>query len=363
MCLSQRSDEHFRDRPASRGVDDESRYERSQIESAVEPVGEGSQVLACVLAVLQRMKSTGQGGLQVTEHCVDQLELRQIAGLESTDDQRPVGTFSVGHRREAAQPIANHQGTRPQTGFGPIATGRRGEATDQVELDVHRMSCLVERDCRHERHLVLGATSWFAAAEVGVVQLDRAVQAMSAVLPGHGAVVFLVQQLRRGITDTQVALERQRRKAGFGLADQADGEEPCRQRQLGVLHQTKVPRSNWRGEQLFVLCQALVIHDEIGRQLNECDAKLQILQTDLGPSVVDEGKALRRQQGAQRFCRTRPGQRSGCVPIAFQRSRRRDKDPCEDRSRPLPRRNRQTLLLVPRRCPGHQDQRRQDCVD
>ncbi len=194
MCLSLRSDELFRDRPASRDVDDESRYERSQIESAVESVGEGSQVMACVLVVLQRMKSTGQRGLQVAEHCVDPLELRQIAGLESADDQRQVATSSIGHRREAAQPIADHPGARLQTGFGPLANDRRGETTDQVELDMHRMSCLVERDCRHERHFVLGAASWLAAGafatEVGVVQLDRAVQAMSAVLLGHGAVDF-----------------------------------------------------------------------------------------------------------------------------------------------------------------------------
>ena len=241
MCLSLRSDELFRDRPASRDVDDESRYERSQVESAVEPVGEGSQVMVCVLVVLQRMKSTGQRGLQVAEHCVDPLELRQIAGLESTDDKRHVATSSIGHRRETAQPIADHQGTRLKTGFGPITNGRRGETTDQVELDVHRMSCLVERDGRHERHLVLGAASWLAAGafatQVGVVKLNRAVQAMSAVLLGDSAVDLSVQKPRRGLADTQVALERQRRKAGFGLADQVDGEEPCRQRQLGVLHQ------------------------------------------------------------------------------------------------------------------------------
>ena len=242
MCLSLRSDELFRDRPASRDVDDESRYERSQIEPTVEPIGEGGQVMACVLVVLQRMKSTGQRGLQVAEHCVDPLELRQIAGLESTDDKRHVATSSIGHRREAAQPIADHQGTRLQTGFGPITNGRRGETTDQVELDVHRMSCLVERDGRHERHLVLGAASWLAAGafatQVGVVKLNRAVQAMSAVLLGHGAVDLLVQQPRRGVADTQVALERQRRQASFGLADQVDGKEPGRQRQFGVLHQT-----------------------------------------------------------------------------------------------------------------------------
>ena len=98
MGLSLRSDELFRDRPASRDIDDESRYERSQVESAVEPVGEGGQVMACVLVVLQRMKSTDQRGLQVAEHCVEPLELRQIAGLESTEDQRPVAPSSVGYR-------------------------------------------------------------------------------------------------------------------------------------------------------------------------------------------------------------------------------------------------------------------------
>ena len=68
MCRSLRSDKLFRDRPASRDVDDESRYERSQVESAVEPVGEGGQVMACVLAVLQQLKSTAKGGLRVIEH-------------------------------------------------------------------------------------------------------------------------------------------------------------------------------------------------------------------------------------------------------------------------------------------------------
>ena len=198
--------------------------------------------MVCVPAVLQRMKITCPGSLQVTEHWGDPLELRQIAGLESADDQRQVATSSIGHRREATQPIADDQGTRLQTGFGPIANGRRGETTDQVELDVHRMSCLVERNGRHERHLVLGAASWLAAGafatEVGVVQLDRAVQAMSAFLLGDSAVDLFVQQPRRGVADTQVALERQRRQAGLGLADQVDGHEPCRQRQFGVLHQT-----------------------------------------------------------------------------------------------------------------------------
>ena len=127
MCLSLRSDKLFRDRPASRDVDDESRYERSQVESAVEPVGEGGQVMACVLVVLQRMKSTGQRGLQVAEHCVDPLELRQIAGLESTDDKRHVATSSIGHRREAAQP-----GSAQKAAKGAAPTGGRQAPSQEI---------------------------------------------------------------------------------------------------------------------------------------------------------------------------------------------------------------------------------------
>ena len=66
MSRSLHSDELFRDRPALRGVDGESLYERSPIESAVDPVGD--QVMACVLAVLQQLKSTAKGGLRVIEH-------------------------------------------------------------------------------------------------------------------------------------------------------------------------------------------------------------------------------------------------------------------------------------------------------
>jgi hypothetical protein len=43
MCRSLRSDALLRDRPTPREVDDEWRYERSQIESTVATVGEGVQ--------------------------------------------------------------------------------------------------------------------------------------------------------------------------------------------------------------------------------------------------------------------------------------------------------------------------------
>jgi transposase len=56
---------------------------------------------------------------------------------------------------------------------------------------------------------------------------------------------------------------------------------------------TKALTGNWRDEHLFVLGQALAMYDDITRHLVECDARLQVLLTDLGQSEVDLGKAPR----------------------------------------------------------------------
>lgn len=105
MYTNLRSDEIFCSGPGSRDVYDMSRSERSQIELAVEPVGEDSQVAVCVLAVLHGMKGNAQVGLQLAKHCVGPLKLMQIAGLEIADEhlamgaqRRPLSRNSRGHR-------------------------------------------------------------------------------------------------------------------------------------------------------------------------------------------------------------------------------------------------------------------------
>lgn len=54
-----RSDDRFLGRLAARDVDDEACDEAAQIEAAVEPVGEGGEVVRGVLAVLQRVVRLG----------------------------------------------------------------------------------------------------------------------------------------------------------------------------------------------------------------------------------------------------------------------------------------------------------------
>ena len=155
----------------------------------------------------QRVKRTSERCFEVAENGVDPFELGQIARLKGTHDHRNMDAPRVGDCCEAAQAIAGHDGARRQSGLGPLADGLRGEAADQAELEVKRTAFVIERDCSHKRHLVLGATADLAArpltAQVGIVKLDRAAQAMVFVLLGHGPVDLVVQQPSRGVSRYQ----------------------------------------------------------------------------------------------------------------------------------------------------------------
>lgn len=230
------------DRPALRDVDDDLRDQIAQVESAIEAVGECGQVVVGIFPVLQRVKRTSERCFEVAENGVDPVELGQIARLKGTHDHRNMDAPRVGDCCEAAQAIAGHNGARRQGGLGPLADGLRGEAADQAELEVKRTAFVIERDRGHKRHLVLGSTADLAArpltAQVGVVKLDCAAQAMAFVLLGHGPVDLVVQQPSRGVAHPDLALECQGRKPGLGLTDEVDRKKPGRQRQLGVLQQT-----------------------------------------------------------------------------------------------------------------------------
>ena len=76
------SDHLFRHRLGPRRVNDEVRDQVAQVESVVEPVGEGAEVGLAVLAVLQRLEGARHHGLEVSQQGVDPLEPWQVS--EST---------------------------------------------------------------------------------------------------------------------------------------------------------------------------------------------------------------------------------------------------------------------------------------
>ena len=55
----------------------------------------------------------------------------------------------------------------------------------------------------------------------------------------------------------------------------------------------KALTGNWREEHLFVLGQALAMYDDLAKHLRECDAKLQVLLSQLGQAKVDLGRVPR----------------------------------------------------------------------
>ena len=113
-----------RDWRASRDVDDRAGDESSQVEAAVESVGEGAEVVGAVFAEFERVEDSGKCGLQVAEHGVDPFDVREVARLAGADDAGHVQAAGVGRGGEAAEPVAMTQapGTRLALAHLPIAS-------------------------------------------------------------------------------------------------------------------------------------------------------------------------------------------------------------------------------------------------
>lgn len=236
-----RPDRLFLDGLLSHDIDDEACDPTTQIEAAVEPVGKACQVVLGVLAILQGVVRPGQGGFEIAEHGVDPRDAGQVTRLEAINHHRKVEATVIGHHTETGQPITAHTGVEQQMGLGPLADRFRGEPSDQIELDVHRMSMIIDRDSTDKGILVLRAATDLPAcaliAEVGVIELHGATELMCGVLGRHRPVDLLMQQPGRGIAHTKLALERQSRQTGLSLTDEVDGQEPGRQGQFGVPHE------------------------------------------------------------------------------------------------------------------------------
>ncbi len=222
-------------------VNDQFRYQFTQIEPAVEAVGECSQIMGGVFAVLQCVISPGQRGFQIAKNRIDPVKLRQVSWLAHTNDHWIVDAASGGHSSKATQSIADDRTVGRQRCLRPLANGVGSETTHHAELQKSGPTSVIQRNGRYERHFILRSTTSLAAralaTKVGVVNLDGALEPMAGVARGHGAIDLVVQQPSGRVAHTELAFERQRRQASLRLTDQIDGQEPGGQWQLGVLHQ------------------------------------------------------------------------------------------------------------------------------
>ena len=168
--------------------------------------------------------------------------------LERAPDSWQAVAAAVGDCCEAARAIACPTSARHPRGRGPLANRLRREHPDEIDLQVQRMSHGAGRDAGHDRQLFLGAVSAVAAgaltAHAGVVERASAALPGRAAVLHHGPLELRVHQ-QSGKTDrAQPALGRQGRQPSPGLAGEADGQEPSRQRRLAVFQ--RAPRSRRR---------------------------------------------------------------------------------------------------------------------
>ena len=221
------------------GSHEQSRVKGAQIESAVESVGERGQVSRCVFAEVERMVAAAQTRLEVTEYGVDPLELGQVLRFALADDGWLMRTTCTAHRTEAGQSIGEHGAARSQMGLGPLADCDHAEARDRREFDAQGVALVTEGDGGDERDLVLRAPADFAtaalAAQVGIIDLDLAIENVTRLTIGHRLHQFVVDEPSGRIAHPEVALECERRQSGLGLADQVDRQEPGGQRQFRTL--------------------------------------------------------------------------------------------------------------------------------
>ena len=73
------------------------------------------------------------------------------------------------------------------------------------------------------------------SAKIGIVDFDTAFQRIPVFPAGHGFHELMLNPLGRAVTDSQLSFERQGGKIVLGLADQADGEKPCGEREFGAM--------------------------------------------------------------------------------------------------------------------------------
>ena len=98
-----------------------------------------------------------------------------------------------------------HGAAGAEVTFRPFDNRLGGEAGYWRQLDSAGMALSVHRDRRHERHLVLRATTGLTAAalaaEVGIIHLHCTGQPVTVFALGHGLHQFVVDQPGRGVAD------------------------------------------------------------------------------------------------------------------------------------------------------------------
>ncbi len=255
----------------------------SQIESAVEAIGESAQVLLCVFSKPKAVVTAAQAGLEISQHRVDPLQLWHCIGLAPGHDGALMGATCLRDRAETGQAIGVDDAAGGQVLTGPLRDGFELEARHRVELDAQRVARITDRDCSNKSNFVFRTPPGLAASafapQIRIVNLDFATERVAGLPRGHGLHQLVVHQPGCGIAHAQLAFERERRHAGFGLTDEVDRQKPGRQRQFRRL-------KNGACDQRGLMPTGLTLKDIMAPRLQDAVGRTAAVRTTetIGPA-------------------------------------------------------------------------------
>src|SRR5215207_7862985 len=189
---------------------DEARDQAVELEAAVVAPSEAGEVAPGMLGADPAIGADDRR-LDVAERGVDPLERRPARRpLAAAGGHRRVLQAGLGRGGPAAQPVGDQAAGRGQVlGDEPLDLPLP-EALDRQELDLARPTLVAGRDRGDEGLLAGRASAPFAgpvAAQIGVVPLDPAVEALGALAPGHHGHDLLLQRPGVGLLDAEPAPE------------------------------------------------------------------------------------------------------------------------------------------------------------
>ena len=185
--------------------------------------------------------SAGDGALDVAQHRVDPFEPRHLGRVEQFADAHwHMGGAGRCDAGKAAQAVGVDMRARVQGFLGQRLDGILGEALDAAQFELARLAFGGSGDGGHERLFARRAapalTSRAFAAEIGVVHLDTADQALAGVVFAlqHDLRQFALHRPGGGLAHSQPPPKFDRRDALFGLRHMIHGLEPDLEFELGV---------------------------------------------------------------------------------------------------------------------------------
>jgi transposase len=135
--------------------------------------------------------------------------------------------------------------------------------------------CVIRAVARQREVLLTEQASWVQRMQKALVQMNiQLTEVISDVMGQTGQAI--IRDIVAGQRDAQALARHRHRRV------QASEQDIVR-----------ALTGNWREEHLFVLKQALTVYDDLGKRLQECDAKLGELLAERSAASIDLGKTPR----------------------------------------------------------------------